>query len=128
MEDLNEQNIALKMIQCKKCRKIQYQNRKICIDCRSSEFDVIEIPAKGKILSFTTLTALPISIKNRKQVGFGIIEIEMVGEKQHVRILAQLSQDSKYSPKIGDTVILKNGIVSTDENGKDLKGVVFDAQ
>ncbi len=114
------------MIQCKRCKKIQYQNRKICIECRSTDFQPIEIPANGKLISHTTLKALPNSLKERKQAAFGIIEIE--SENQMVRILAQLSQDAKYSPKIGDTVVLRNGSVSVDESGKEIKGVVFDAQ
>lgn len=114
---------GLKMLRCKKCQTIQYFNRKMCIKCRNTEFESIEIEPHGVLISNTTLFALPSCLKHKEKMIFGIIELRY--EDQKIRILAQLASDSKSNGNIGDKVKIGNQTVSIQENGEEIKGEVY---
>ena len=123
MDKLIENQNELRMLKCKKCTTIQYFNRKICIKCRNTEFEPIELEPNGTLISDTTLFALPVCLKHKEKMTFGIIEMQHADQK--IRILAQLSSDSKLKGKIGDLVKIKNETVSIKEDGKEIKGAVY---
>jgi uncharacterized OB-fold protein len=103
---------------CKRCGQIHYPYKTICKKCGENdhnEFDIIPLPKKGKLLTFTTLYNPP-SDYEVVTLSLGIVELE----GGHC-ITGQLNiQD----PKIGMKVEGKVEVVRKDAYNKHM-GMVF---
>ncbi|MHA1729091.1 MAG: Zn-ribbon domain-containing OB-fold protein [Promethearchaeota archaeon] len=71
---------GIEFIKCQKCGRIQEKGHIRCIKCRSEELQPYLCEPFGKVITHTTCSALPISLKHHDKVTFAIIELEC-GEK-----------------------------------------------
>jgi uncharacterized OB-fold protein len=81
--------------QCQKCGHLHYPFRMVCKECRQNdffEFDIVPLPKKGKLLTFTRVHNLPAEFEV-PTLGLGIVELE-----NGMRITGQLEADD---PQIG---------------------------
>ncbi len=103
---------------CQKCGHVQYPYRTRCRNCKKNdhnEFDIVPLPKKGKLLTFTTLYSLPSDFEI-VTLALGIVELEGGN-----RLTGQLNIKN---PKIGMAVTGKVEVVRRDEYNKNL-GMVF---
>jgi len=103
---------------CKRCGQIHYPYKTICKKCGENdhnEFDIIPLPKKGKLLTYTTLYNPP-SDYEVPTLSLGIVELEGGN-----RITGQLNIKN---PKIGMNVEGKVEVVRKEAYNKHL-GMVF---
>jgi uncharacterized protein len=103
---------------CKRCGQLHYPYKTICKKCGENdhnEFDIVPLPKKGKLLTFTTLYNPPSDFEVATLV-LGIVELE-----DGNRMTGQLQIPT---PKIGMKVRGKVEVVRTEEYKKHL-GMVF---
>ncbi len=100
---------------CLKCKTIHYPNRAICKKCRNDEFEPVELPSNGKLLTFTHLHN-PAGDFEVSVLDLGIVELS-----DGTRITGQLKIDK---PEIGMKVLGKIEKVR-ELDYKSYKGIVF---
>lgn len=103
---------------CKRCGHVQYPYRTICRNCHENdhnEFDIVPLPKKGKLLTFTHLFNPP-SDFSTVFLSLGIVELE-----NGSRITGQLSIER---PTIGMHVRANVEVVRKDEYNQ-YYGMVF---
>ena len=61
---------------CRKCGKLHLPSRPICDRCYSRDFDWTEIPAKGKLLTYTVIHIAPAQFQSMAPYAVGIIQLE----------------------------------------------------
>jgi len=61
---------------CKKCGKVHLPPRPLCDNCFSKEFEWIEIPQKGKLLTYTVIHVAPTQFQSMAPYAVGIVELE----------------------------------------------------
>jgi uncharacterized OB-fold protein len=72
---------------CMNCEKIHYPRHGRCLNCKHSEFNEIELPSQGTLITYTILKAPPTGI-DKFSIILGIIDL---GD---VRYTGQLEIDS----------------------------------
>ena len=103
---------------CKKCGELHYPFRMVCKKCKSNElfgFDIVPLPRKGKLLTYTHLYTLPGDFMVT-YLALGIVELE-----NGLRITAQLKLPK---PKTGMAVRGEVEVVRSGEFNKNY-GMVF---
>ncbi len=63
---------------CRKCGQLHYPYRMVCKKCgknEHNEFDPVPLPKRGRLLTFTTVYALPPDF-NVAKLGIGMVELE----------------------------------------------------
>lgn len=103
---------------CAKCGHINYPNRTLCRRCKHADFQPVALPKKGKLLTFTHLSALPGDF-DVPQLTLGIVQLS-----NGVRVTAQLEI---ARPKLGMAVTGEVAVVRRDEYNK-YHGFVFRAR
>lgn len=84
---------------CRNCGHLHYPFRMVCRECRQNdffEFDIVPLPKKGKLLTYTRVHNLPAEFEVAT-LGLGIVELE-----NGMRITGQLEADD---PQIGMAVV-----------------------
>jgi uncharacterized OB-fold protein len=94
---------------CLNCGKIHYPKHGRCLKCKYREFEEINLPSVGTLVTFTHLKAPPSGIKSRS-LFLGIIDL---GE---VRYTGQLDIDDIEQLKIGMKLTAKWKHVRTIDN------------
>jgi uncharacterized OB-fold protein len=61
---------------CLKCGKIHLPPRPLCDNCLSTEFEWIELPKTGELLTYTIIHVAPIQFQNMVPYAVGIIQLE----------------------------------------------------
>jgi len=61
---------------CKKCGKIHFPPRPLCDNCFSKEFEWIELPKKGKLLTYTIIHVAPAQFQEMAPYAVGIVQLE----------------------------------------------------
>ncbi|MBF0105920.1 MAG: Zn-ribbon domain-containing OB-fold protein [Deltaproteobacteria bacterium] len=82
--------------QCKKCGLILFPHRLICPKCKAREFEVIQLPHEGKIISFTTQTTVPHGFEDEAPISLGIVELT-----NGLRLTTQIADCHPDKIKIG---------------------------
>jgi uncharacterized OB-fold protein len=103
---------------CRKCGTLHYPYKTICKKCGDNdhfEFDIVPLPKKGKLVTYTILYNPP-SDYAVKTLALGVVELE-----DGNRITGQLNIEE---PKMGMKVVGKIEVVRKDEYKKIL-GMVF---
>lgn len=103
---------------CKRCGHVHYPYRTVCANCKENdhnEFDIVPLPKKGKLLTFTHLWNPPGDFE-LKFLTLGIVELENGN-----RITGQLQIEK---PKVGQDVVGKVQVVRQDDYNKHY-GMVF---
>jgi uncharacterized OB-fold protein len=60
---------------CLKCGKIQFPPRPVCDNCFSKEFEWVEIPNKGKLLTYTVIHVAPTQFQSLAPYAVGIAQL-----------------------------------------------------
>ncbi|MCE4608134.1 MAG: Zn-ribbon domain-containing OB-fold protein [Caldisphaeraceae archaeon] len=82
---------------CKACGKVHYPPKKACPYCGSRDLELIELPKRGKLLSYTTIYAVPEGARPKSPVYFGLIDLGIT------KVVAELTD-------VADKNSLKEGI------------------
>ena len=61
---------------CKKCGKIHLLPRPLCDNCFSKEFEWIELPQNGKLLTYTVIHVAPTQFQGMAPYAVGIVQLE----------------------------------------------------
>jgi len=61
---------------CQKCGKIHLPPRPLCNKCYSQEFTWVEIPGKGKLVTYTVIHIAPHQFQHLAPYAVGIIKLE----------------------------------------------------
>ncbi|MEM1563608.1 MAG: Zn-ribbon domain-containing OB-fold protein [Candidatus Bathyarchaeia archaeon] len=72
-------NISQKKLmggKCRKCGRIHLPPRPLCDKCLSTEFEWVELPQNGKLLTYTIIHVAPTQFQNMAPYAVGIIQLE----------------------------------------------------
>ncbi|MEM3875108.1 MAG: Zn-ribbon domain-containing OB-fold protein [Candidatus Bathyarchaeia archaeon] len=72
-------NISQKKLlggKCRKCGKIHLPPRPLCDKCLSTEFEWVELPKTGKLLTYTIIHVAPTQFQSMTPYAVGIIQLE----------------------------------------------------
>ncbi|MHA1754144.1 MAG: Zn-ribbon domain-containing OB-fold protein, partial [Candidatus Odinarchaeia archaeon] len=98
---------------CLKCGKIFFPPRIICSKCKSKELEIIPLPRKGKVVTYTVVHNAPQNYKVYVPYIVALIELE-----NGVRVTSQLTDCDPDKIKIGTPVEAVIRRLYTDgENG-----------
>ncbi|MEM3627247.1 MAG: Zn-ribbon domain-containing OB-fold protein [Candidatus Bathyarchaeia archaeon] len=61
---------------CKKCGKVHLPPRPLCDRCLSNEFEWVEIPPNGKLLTYTVIHVAPPQFQGMAPYAVGIVQLE----------------------------------------------------
>jgi uncharacterized OB-fold protein len=72
-------NISQKKLmggKCRKCGKIHLPPRPLCDKCLSTEFEWVELPRTGRLLTYTIIHVAPTQFQNMTPYAVGIVQLE----------------------------------------------------
>jgi uncharacterized protein len=81
---------------CQKCGKIHLPPRPICDNCYGQEFDWVEIPGEGKLLTYTIIHVAPPQFQAMAPYIVGIVQL-----KNDLKLPGMVSGVPENSLKIG---------------------------
>jgi uncharacterized OB-fold protein len=61
---------------CKKCGKVHLPPRPLCDNCFSKEFEWVELPKQGKLLTYTIIHVAPIQFQEMTPYAVGIVQLK----------------------------------------------------
>jgi uncharacterized OB-fold protein len=61
---------------CKKCGKVHLPPRPLCDNCFSKEFEWVELPKRGKLLTYTIIHVAPMQFQEMAPYAVGIVQLE----------------------------------------------------
>jgi len=61
---------------CKQCGKVHLPPRPLCDNCFSKEFEWVEVPGKGKLLTYTVIHVAPTQFQSMAPYAVGIVKLE----------------------------------------------------
>ncbi len=61
---------------CKKCGKIHFPPRPLCNNCFSKDFEWIELPKDGKLLTYTIIHIAPPQFQTLAPYAMGIVQLD----------------------------------------------------
>lgn len=61
---------------CKKCGKTHLPPRPLCSECFSKEFEWVELPQKGRLLTYTIIHVAPPQFQGMVPYAVGIVQLE----------------------------------------------------
>lgn len=95
---------------CKKCGKIHLPPRPLCNNCYSKKFDWVEIPGKGKLLTYTVIHMAPTQFQSMAPYAVGIVQLE-----NDLRIPGMISGIDPEQLKIGMELAIDIGTCNIDQ-------------
>jgi len=97
---------------------VQFRTHLRCLKCKHVEFELIELPEKGKLLTFTILKAPPMEFRDKPSYALGIVEFP-----NGIKALGQLSREENL--EIGMEVEVRHEKICNDLNGQEIYTHVF---
>ena len=86
------QRYRLEAGKCKKCGKIYFPPRLLCDECKGREFEKVNLPKEGKILTYTIIRVAPSQCTDQAPYAMGIVELSAGSTgKDGVKILSQIA-------------------------------------
>ena len=61
---------------CEKCGKVHLPPRPLCDNCFSNQFEWVELPHNGKLLTYTVIHVAPTQFQGMAPYAVGIVELE----------------------------------------------------
>jgi uncharacterized OB-fold protein len=61
---------------CRRCGKIHVPPRPLCNNCLSTEFEWVELPKTGKLLTYTIIHVAPSQFQSMAPYAVGIVQLE----------------------------------------------------
>jgi len=69
------QRYRLEADQCRGCHKVLFPPRVKCPACGGSEFDTVELPREGRILTFTVVRVPPAGFTEQTPLPIALVEL-----------------------------------------------------
>jgi uncharacterized OB-fold protein len=69
---------------CVKCGKVFFPPRLVCNGCKARDFETVDLPEEGEVVSFTVIRTAPSGFEDEAPYAIGVIRL---GE---VQVLAQI--------------------------------------
>jgi len=88
---------------CKKCGKIHLPPRPLCDKCFSKEFEWVEVPQRGKLLTYTIIHVAPPQFQSMAPYAVGIIQLE-----NGLKIPGMIREVAPEQIKIGIELIMSS--------------------
>ncbi|MBF0297339.1 MAG: Zn-ribbon domain-containing OB-fold protein [Oligoflexia bacterium] len=60
---------------CKKCNHIEFPSRIICPKCKGRDFEVVDLPQEGKIVTYTIQYVPPVGFEDLSPYVVAIVEL-----------------------------------------------------
>lgn len=79
------QKYRLEAGRCTKCGKICYPPRVVCPKCGAREFETVEMPREGKVVTFTVVHTPPAGFTDQAPLPIAIVELT-----NGVRLMVQI--------------------------------------
>jgi uncharacterized OB-fold protein len=70
------QRYRLEASKCKGCGKVWFPPRLICPNCHKQSFEQVNLPDKGKLVTYTVIRVAPRDFTDEAPYAVGIIELE----------------------------------------------------
>jgi uncharacterized OB-fold protein len=93
------QRYRLEAGKCKKCGKVYFPPRIICAECKSQEFETVNLQREGKLLTYTIIRVAPSQFVDQTPYAMGIVELN-----DGVKILSQIADCDLDKLEIGQKV------------------------
>jgi uncharacterized protein len=93
------QRYRLEAGKCKKCGKVYFPPRIICAECKSQEFETVNLQKEGKLLTYTIIRVAPSQFVDQTPYAMGIVELN-----GGVKILSQIADCDLDKLEIGQKV------------------------
>lgn len=106
-------NLALGKLaagKCLKCGKIHLPPRPMCSNCFSQEFEWVEVPGKGKLITYTVIHIAPPQFQTMAPYPVGIVELE-----NGLRIPGMIQGVTQEKLQIGMELTIDFGVCSTTQ-------------
>ncbi len=87
---------------CKKCGEIYFPPQVDCPKCKESDIEWIELPKKGKLLTYTVINAKPYSFSHYDDYIVGVAELE-----NGVKVTAWVREKDPKNLRVGMDIELK---------------------
>ena len=94
---------------CKSCGKIFFPPRLVCNECKSREFETIQLNREGKVLTYTVIRVAPSQFVDQAPYPIAVVELQ-----DGIRLLTQITDCNVDDIKIGMQVKLEFRKVSED--------------
>ncbi|MEM2320126.1 MAG: Zn-ribbon domain-containing OB-fold protein [Candidatus Bathyarchaeia archaeon] len=104
-------NISQKKLvggKCLKCGKVHVPPRPLCDQCLSKDFEMVELPKNGKLLTYTVIHVAPVQFQSMAPYAVGIVLLEngvkipgMIkgATPEQLKIGMQLTMEFEEAPK-----------------------------
>lgn len=90
----------LEAAKCADCGKILFPARIICPQCKSINFETINLTGKGELLTYTIIRVAPEGFTDQVPYAIGIVKLE-----EGINITAQITDCDPETLKIGDKLV-----------------------
>ena len=95
---------------CLKCGKIHLPPRPMCDNCYSQQFEWMETPKNGKLLTYTVIHIAPTQFQNLAPYPVGIVELG-----NGLRLPGMILGVSQDQLKVGIALVIDFGTCSTTQ-------------
>lgn len=95
---------------CKQCGKVHLPPRPLCDNCFSKEFEWVEVPRRGKLLTYTVIHVAPTQFQSMVPYAVGIVELE-----KGVKIPGMITGIAPAQLKIGMDLTIDFGTRGTGQ-------------
>lgn len=90
------QRYRLEAGKCSKCGKVHYPPRLICNECKGREFETVELPRDGKLLTYTVIHVAPPGLADETPFAVGVVELD-----NGVRLMSQIMDTPHDKIQVG---------------------------
>lgn len=104
---------------CKMCGYLQNKSHLRCLKCKNDTFNTLEAKGNCVLLTYTTLTALPMEFRDKSSYALGVVEFE-----NGIRALGQISPNENL--KIGMKLTSVYGEICKNLDGHEVYGYRFE--
>ena len=95
------QRYRLEAAKCQGCGKVHFPPRVVCKECGGEDFETVNLPRRGKVLTYTTIWIPPVQFEEQKPYVVAIVELE-----NNVRLTCMVAEAPPDEVKIGTEVEL----------------------
>ncbi len=95
------QRYRLEAGRCKKCGTVYFPPRQYCGECKSKEFETVNLSDTGKLLTYTIIRTAPSNFSKETPYAVGIVELN-----DGVKLTTQITDADLNNLKIGQNVKL----------------------
>lgn len=89
---------------CKACGRVHFPPRQACPYCGSRDLEPIDLPKRGKLISYTTVYAVPEGAKEYSPIYVGLIDL---GVTKVVAELTDITDPSKLKKGLEVEAVLR---------------------